>query len=287
MSLKAKNHINTIHDVWAITHHGIRQWFGMLIFVHEMTSTPQPNHLTSLPLLLPCMNWLWNHRLIISTSRQNMLPLLPLHLHDHPSLRFRTPTESSLPLTMLMLLQEPQDMPPTLPPHVHPHPSLCFCTPTAYHPYFPAGPSRYASDATTPCPPSPILMILHPPLTMLMLPQRPQDMPPMLPPHVHPHPHSLPYLCSWRTLKICLQHCHPMSALTHAYALAPRRLPSLRSHRTLKICLQHCHPISALTHVYTSAPSPYLPCHLPSLHSRIRLIGYSGLLAYNAITEVY
>ncbi|MBW0567832.1 hypothetical protein O181_107547 [Austropuccinia psidii MF-1] len=77
-----------------------------------------------------------------------------------------------------------------------------------------------------------------------------------------------------------------MSALTHAYALASRRLPCLRPHRTLKICLQHCHPISALTHAYTSAPLPYLPCHLPSLRSRSRLIGSSGLLAYNAITEV-
>ncbi|MBW0528811.1 hypothetical protein O181_068526 [Austropuccinia psidii MF-1] len=182
-----------------------------------------------------------------------MLPLPQPHLHDHPFLLFHTPTESSLSLSMLMLMQDPQDMPPMLPRHVHPHPSLCFCTPTTYHGYVPAGPARYASEATMPCLPSPILMLPHPPLTILILPQCPQDMPPMLPPHVHPHPCSLPCLCSCRTLKIFLRHCHPISALTHAY---------------------------------TSAPLPYLPFCLPSLRSHIRLIGYSGLLPYNAITEV-
>ncbi|MBW0502452.1 hypothetical protein O181_042167 [Austropuccinia psidii MF-1] len=105
-----------------------------------------------------------------------MLPLLPTHLRNHLSLCFRTPTSSSLlhphdipsstththtsaplPLIMLMLPPCPHDMPPTPPPHLQPCPSLCFHT--AYHAQAPSGPSQYASDAATPCPPSPILML--------------------------------------------------------------------------------------------------------------------------------
>ncbi|MBW0473164.1 hypothetical protein O181_012879 [Austropuccinia psidii MF-1] len=89
-------------------------------------------------------------------------------------------------------------------------------------------------------------------LSMLMLLQHPQDIPPMLAPH----------LCVHQSL-----HLH--------------------FHRTLKICLQRCHPMSALTHPHAPTPPPYLLRLLPSLRAHTRLIGYSGLLEYNAITEIY
>ncbi|MBW0482445.1 hypothetical protein O181_022160 [Austropuccinia psidii MF-1] len=162
-----------------------------------MASALLPKHLTPLPCLLSHINWLPHHPLIISTSRQNMLPLLPPHLCDHPSLCFHTPTPPyasaspphpfhSLPcsrsphafmiclqfchpmsalthpytfqpplLTILMLPQHHQDMSPTLPTHVP-------LTPAAYVAYAPAGPSRYSTNAATPCPPSPILTLLPP-----------------------------------------------------------------------------------------------------------------------------
>ncbi|MBW0554219.1 hypothetical protein O181_093934 [Austropuccinia psidii MF-1] len=94
-----------------------------------------------------------------------------------------------------------------------PHHHLIFTT--AYHAHAPTVLSQYASNASTPCPPSTILMLPHhfhlpcpqdmpptlpphlcpthpytsepPPLTIIMLPQHPQHMPPMLPPHVHRH----------------------------------------------------------------------------------------------------
>ncbi|MBW0498667.1 hypothetical protein O181_038382 [Austropuccinia psidii MF-1] len=74
---------------------------------------------------------------------------------------------------------------------------------TLTHPYpsAPTGLSRYASDASTPCPPSPILTPLN--------------------------AHFLSCLRSCRTLKICLRHCHPMSALTHPYASTPPPLTML------------------------------------------------------------
>ncbi|MBW0492556.1 hypothetical protein O181_032271 [Austropuccinia psidii MF-1] len=100
---------------------------------------------------------------------QDMPPTPEPHLRTHPSLCFSTPL-----LTILPLLQDPQYMPPMLPPYVLPHPSLHFCTPAAYHAYAPAGTSRYASNAATPCPPSPILTLPPPaisslPLTLLAL----------------------------------------------------------------------------------------------------------------------
>ncbi|MBW0482891.1 hypothetical protein O181_022606 [Austropuccinia psidii MF-1] len=98
------------------------------------------------------------------------------------------------------------------------------------HPHAPTGLSRYASDAATPCPPSPILTLWH--------------------------THCLPCLCSYRTLKICLQHCHPMSTFTHPYASTHCHLTCLCSHRTLKICLQQRHLISALT---PATYHPYAP----------------------------
>ncbi|MBW0467586.1 hypothetical protein O181_007301 [Austropuccinia psidii MF-1] len=68
-----------------------------------------------------------------------------------------------LPSPILMLPQQP---------HVCPHPSLRFSTPTTYHSY---------DTATHPCASAP------PPPTILMLPQDPQDMPPMLLSNVCPH----------------------------------------------------------------------------------------------------
>ncbi|MBW0460608.1 hypothetical protein O181_000323 [Austropuccinia psidii MF-1] len=52
MSLKAQTHLNAIHNVWVIMPHGARQQVGMLIFVHEKTCAPPPDHLTPLPCLL-------------------------------------------------------------------------------------------------------------------------------------------------------------------------------------------------------------------------------------------
>ncbi|MBW0537320.1 hypothetical protein O181_077035 [Austropuccinia psidii MF-1] len=190
MSLKAKTHINAICEVWVITPHGARQQFGMLIFVHEMTSTPPPEHLTPLPCLLLGINWLPHHPLIISASGQDMLQLLPPHPHlilsaayhasapAAPSRYDPGTTTPCLPSPILMLLH-PQDMALKLAPHLWTNPSLRFGTRSAYHAYAPAAPSRYASDTSTPCPPSPILTL--------------------------PQPCHLQCLHSCRTLKICLQ----------------------------------------------------------------------------------
>ncbi|MBW0469073.1 hypothetical protein O181_008788 [Austropuccinia psidii MF-1] len=94
----------------------------MAIFVHKMTSSLPSDHLTCLPCLLLCMNWLQHHPLIISASGQDMLPLPPPHLQNHPHLILSA----------------------------------------AYHAYAPTAPSRYDSDATTPSPASPVLMLLQP-----------------------------------------------------------------------------------------------------------------------------
>ncbi|MBW0519093.1 hypothetical protein O181_058808 [Austropuccinia psidii MF-1] len=138
MSLKAQTRINTICKAWIITPHGGNQKFGILLFVHEMTSTPPPENLTPLPCLLSHMNWLLNPFLIISNPQ---------------------------------------------------------------HAYAPAPPSRYASAAAPPYPPSPTLMLPHPfhltsssssctlippyssstPLTIFTLMLFPQNMPPMPP----------------------------------------------------------------------------------------------------------
>ncbi|MBW0467059.1 hypothetical protein O181_006774 [Austropuccinia psidii MF-1] len=132
MSLKEKIHMNTIHKIWVITPHGARQKFGILIFVHEMTSVPLSDHLTPLPCLLSCMNWLLHHLLIISTRSQDMIPLLPPHLPNHPSLHFHTPAATPCPPSPP---QHPQDLPQMPPPHLCLNPSLHFHTPAAYHAY--------------------------------------------------------------------------------------------------------------------------------------------------------
>ncbi|MBW0515828.1 hypothetical protein O181_055543 [Austropuccinia psidii MF-1] len=92
VSLKAKTNIKTICEVWVITPNSARKQFDMVIFVHEMTLATPADHLTPLPCLLLRMNWLLHHPLIISASSQDMLPILPMHLHNHPSLRFGTAT---------------------------------------------------------------------------------------------------------------------------------------------------------------------------------------------------
>ncbi|MBW0497099.1 hypothetical protein O181_036814 [Austropuccinia psidii MF-1] len=86
-----------------ITSQGARQQFGILIFLLWMTPSPLPDHLTPLPCLLSCMNWLLHHLLIISARSQNMLPLLPL------------PLQITNPYASTPLLH-PQDFPLTLPP---------------------------------------------------------------------------------------------------------------------------------------------------------------------------
>ncbi|MBW0515026.1 hypothetical protein O181_054741, partial [Austropuccinia psidii MF-1] len=90
---------------------------------------------------------------------------------------------------------------------------LRFHTPP-YSPSTPAGPSRYASNASTPCQPSTTLALLH--------------------------PHLLKSLRSCSTLKICLQ-CHPQPPYAFCHPPTPlRRLPSLCSCSSLLPCLQHC-----------------------------------------------
>ncbi|MBW0556388.1 hypothetical protein O181_096103 [Austropuccinia psidii MF-1] len=174
-----------------------------------MISAPPPDHLTPLPCLLSCMNLLLHHPLIISSSKglhlgQDMLPLPPMHLCNLLSLRFCPPNplfrtlmiflqyhpsissmthpyaSAPLPLIMLMLPPHPHDMPPMLPNHLQPYPYLIFST--AYHAHAPSVLSQYASNTTTPCPPSPLA------LTMLTLQQHPQHILLMHLPHVCPHP---------------------------------------------------------------------------------------------------
>ncbi|MBW0477710.1 hypothetical protein O181_017425 [Austropuccinia psidii MF-1] len=95
LSLTAKAHTHTIDNFWVITSQGARQQFGILMFVLWMSPAPLPDHLTPLPCLISLMNWLLHHLLIISASSQDMFPLLPLPLHNHPSLRFCTPAAHS------------------------------------------------------------------------------------------------------------------------------------------------------------------------------------------------
>ncbi|MBW0490212.1 hypothetical protein O181_029927 [Austropuccinia psidii MF-1] len=161
--------------------------------------------------------------LMLPQDPQDMPPMLPPHVLPHPHhlpclcscrnlkicLQSRHPmsalthpyASSHLPLTMLTLPQDPQDMPPKPATHLHDHPSLHLCTPSAYHAYTPAGPSRYASNASTPCLPSPILMLTH--------------------------AYQLPCLCSRSTLKICLRQKHLIYVLSPPYFLCG--LPSLLS----------------------------------------------------------
>ncbi|MBW0544376.1 hypothetical protein O181_084091 [Austropuccinia psidii MF-1] len=72
---------------------------------------------------------------------------------------------------MLKLPQCPIDMLLTPPPHVCPHP--CLTISSAYHAYTPTAPYRYASKHATPSPPSPLLALPCPQLTILMLLQCP------------------------------------------------------------------------------------------------------------------
>ncbi|MBW0493953.1 hypothetical protein O181_033668 [Austropuccinia psidii MF-1] len=102
-------------------------------------------------------------------------------------------------------------------------------------------------------------------------------------------------------LMISLQHCQPISTLTHSYASTPpcltiltlllfphdlplelpphvyphpQSLPCLRSCTTLKIWVQHCH-LSLQIHT-----PPHLLRGSPLLRSHISSIGYGDLLAY-------
>ncbi|MBW0559862.1 hypothetical protein O181_099577 [Austropuccinia psidii MF-1] len=113
MSLKAKTHISTIHNLWGLTPYGARKQLAMLILMHEMTSSLLADHLPPLPCILSPMNWLPQHLPIISTCFQclhlckDMLWPPPPHLCHHPSLHCCTPPSSSLQLSILGLLQCP------------------------------------------------------------------------------------------------------------------------------------------------------------------------------------
>ncbi|MBW0529118.1 hypothetical protein O181_068833 [Austropuccinia psidii MF-1] len=165
---------------------------------------------------------------------------------------------------------------------LHPHLILS----ATHHAYAPAAPSRYDSDTATPTSSSPQL-------TMLTLSPNPHDIPLTLPPHVFPHPslhsrrpasyHAYAPTEPSRYASDSATPCLPSPILMLQH---PRHLPCLRSHRTLKICLLWQNLISTLTPPYVFTPLPYLLCCLPSLCSHIRSIGYSGLLAYNTITEI-
>ncbi|MBW0475364.1 hypothetical protein O181_015079 [Austropuccinia psidii MF-1] len=131
ISLKAKTHINTIHNVWVITPHGARQQFDMLIFMHGMTSSLTPDNLTPFPCLLPCMNWLPHHLLIISASGQEMLQHLAPHLCNHPSLHFCTPYHAYTPAVPHRYVSDPAPQFPPSPAHNPLCPLPCLCSRSA------------------------------------------------------------------------------------------------------------------------------------------------------------
>ncbi|MBW0543326.1 hypothetical protein O181_083041 [Austropuccinia psidii MF-1] len=156
MSLKAKTHINDIGKVWVITPHAVRQQFDMLIFVHEMTSTPPLYHAYS------HMNWLLNPCLILSGPYHAYSPTAPSRYAStatHPY--------ASAPLLMLSPLRLPSLCSCSALKILlqRCHPSLFLHTTASYHPYASTVPSTYASDTTTP----PYASTPWP-LTMLMLP---------------------------------------------------------------------------------------------------------------------
>ncbi|MBW0561274.1 hypothetical protein O181_100989 [Austropuccinia psidii MF-1] len=119
---------------------------------------------------------------------------------------------------------------------------------------------------------------------MLTLPLHSQGIPLTLPPHFRPHPslcfctptayHAYTpaapsrYISDTRTSSLC----SPILTLTlrqDPQDMPPTLLPHVCPHPSLRFCTP-----------------PYLLCHLPSLHYNTRLIGYSGLLEYNTITEI-
>ncbi|MBW0506786.1 hypothetical protein O181_046501 [Austropuccinia psidii MF-1] len=170
MSLKAKTHINTIDKVQVITPHGARQQFGMLIFVHEITYTPPPDHLTPLTFLLPHMNQLLHPRLILPGPYHAYTPAAPSRYAS-------AATPPCLPSPTLTFLLIPQYLPQTPPSPLLMLPPTCPILSSAYHPNAHSVPSRYASDAsTTPYASAP-------------------------PPYLLFH---LPTLCSHSALNICL-----------------------------------------------------------------------------------
>ncbi|MBW0529386.1 hypothetical protein O181_069101 [Austropuccinia psidii MF-1] len=127
IALKVKAHINTIDNFWAITPHGARNQFRMLIFVHVMTSSPPPDHLTPLPFLLPCMNCLWSPCLILSTTWNFDAPTAPSR---YASATAHIDSYTSTPPP------HPQDMPLIPPFPSAPSPHLIFSA--SYHGYAPA-----------------------------------------------------------------------------------------------------------------------------------------------------
>ncbi|MBW0550094.1 hypothetical protein O181_089809 [Austropuccinia psidii MF-1] len=98
MSLKEETHINTIHDLWVITPHGAIQHLGMLILMHEMTSTLLSDHLPPLPCILWHINCLLHLTMLTLTQSLASAPM-PQHLCHKPSLCFHTPSHDlhSLP----------------------------------------------------------------------------------------------------------------------------------------------------------------------------------------------
>ncbi|MBW0481553.1 hypothetical protein O181_021268 [Austropuccinia psidii MF-1] len=85
-----------------------------------------------------------------------------------------------------------------------------------------------------------------------------------------------------------LQFRRPISALTTLIASAPHLIFSAASNPYAPVVPSRYATNTALNPLYASSHLPN-PLHtLPSLHSCIRFIGYSGLLAYmmNAITEM-
>ncbi|MBW0535629.1 hypothetical protein O181_075344 [Austropuccinia psidii MF-1] len=76
---------------------------------------------------------------------------------------------------------------------------------------------------------------------------------------------------------ICLQHCHPMSALTPPYSTPA---PSIYA----SDAAPHLCPNPSLCLRTPASSSPHLPC----LRCPIRSLGYCGLLAYmmKPITEM-
>ncbi|MBW0534892.1 hypothetical protein O181_074607 [Austropuccinia psidii MF-1] len=116
----------------------------MVIFVHEMTSSPPPDHLTPLPFLLLHMDWLLHHPLMFSASRQDMLPLSSLHLILSATYHSYAPAAPS------RYDSNAANHPYAAAPQPHLLRSLpCSC-------------SCHSSNSASPYLPSPILTLLHP-----------------------------------------------------------------------------------------------------------------------------
>ncbi|MBW0542542.1 hypothetical protein O181_082257 [Austropuccinia psidii MF-1] len=151
-----------------------------------------------------------------STTHHTYTPVAPSRYTSYTTLN-PPYASSSLPITILMILQCPPNMPPTLPP------ISTLITPYASPP--PLLPQR----------PQPSLCLLPPtssslPITILMLLKCPPNMPPTLLPHQLNPQHHLPSLHSQDETKmpphLCPHHSHTPAAYNPCVPEVPSRYAS-------------------------------------------------------------